>query len=218
MNMQGYDDRLLKLAAVIYGPDDDVDSLMATFATDLIREGHRIGGVVQRNSKGECGPRELMQLIDLMTGRAIPICQPLGAGAVSCKLDPAGLAEAAISVSRAIAEDVELVIVNKFSKQEAAGAGLRGEIADAVVAGLPILTAVPEKCYDAWVAFTGGYGTTLMCERRIIDDWWRGMSLRESRARIQAHVDRMLNRAVSAPLVRSPSAPLHLVFDADRTH
>ena len=215
MKMLSYDDRLLKLAAVIYGPEDDIDSLIAAFAMDLVREGHRIGGVVQRNAKGACGPHELMQLIDLMTGRAIPICQALGTGAVSCKLNPAGLADAAVCVSRAIAEDVELVIVNKFSKQEAAGAGLRAEIADAVVAGLPILTAVPQKCYDAWIEFTGGYGTTLVCDRRIIDDWWRGISLRESRARMQAHIERMLDRTVPVPPVASlPSASLRLAFDA----
>lgn len=212
MKILGYDDRLLKLAAVIYGPEDDIDGFLATFATDLIREGHRIGGVVQRNAKGQCGPHDLMQLIDLMTGRAIPICQALGMGAVSCKLDPGGLADAAVCVSRAIAEDVELVVVNKFSTQEAGGGGLRAEIADAVVAGLPILTAVPEKCYDAWIAFTGGYGTTLVCERRIVEDWWREISLRESRARLQAHVERTFGRAEPAP--EFTPVPLRLAYDA----
>lgn len=189
-----YDDHMLKLAAIIYRSGvDDIDAMLATFAADLIREGHRIGGIVQRNSKGDCGPRDLMHMIDLMTGRAIPICQNLGSGAQSCKLDPGGLAEAAVSVSRAIAEDVELVIVNKFSKQEAAGGGLRAEIADAVVAGLPILTAVPDKCYDAWIEFTGGFGTTLVCERAILDDWWRQMCWREGRARLGAQLERRLD-------------------------
>ena len=177
-----YHDHLLKLAAIIYrSGEDDVDVLIASFAADLIREGHRIGGVVQYNG---CGPHGLMTLIDLMTGRALPICQTLGPGAQSCKLDPSGLADAAVSVSRAIAENVELVIVNKFSKQEAAGGGLRAEIADAVVAGLPILTAVSDKCYDAWIQFTGGFGTTLACERRVVDAWWREMSGREGRRRV----------------------------------
>jgi molybdate transport system ATP-binding protein len=189
-----FDEHLLKLTAIIYrSGEDDIDGLLKTFAADLIREGHRVGGVVQHNSKGECGPRDLMQLIDLMTGRAIPICQALGGGAVSCKLDPAGLADAAVSVSRAIAEDVELVIVNKFSKQEAAGGGLRAELADAVVAGLPVLTAVSDKCYDAWIEFSGGYGTTLVCERAIIDDWWREISRREGRARLEAQLERKLD-------------------------
>src|SRR5271157_1371128 len=89
----------LNLAAIIYHPADDVDGLLATFASDLICEGNRIGGVVQKNTKGAYGPRELMELIDLMTGAAIRICQSLGSGAGACKLDPAGLAEATTAVS-----------------------------------------------------------------------------------------------------------------------
>ena len=177
----------LKLAAIIYRPADDVDSLLAMFASDLICAGNRVGGIVQKNTKDACGRRELMEVIDLMTGSAIRICQSLGSGAGACKLDPAGLAEAATAISRAVAANVDLVIVNKFSTQEAGGGGLRAEIADAVAAGRPLLTAVPDKCYDAWTKFTGSFGTTLVCERRIVEDWWREMSLREKRACIAAH-------------------------------
>jgi hypothetical protein len=190
----------LKLAAIVYHPVDDVDGLLATFASDLICEGGRVGGVVQMNTKGARGSRESMELIDLMTGDAIRICQELGSGAGACKLDPAGLAEAATAVSRAVAANVDLVIVNKFSKQEAAGGGLRAEIAEAVVAGRPLLTAVPDKCYDAWAKFTGNFGTTLMCERRIVEDWWREMSLREKRARIFAHFAKTSPSAAAAGL------------------
>jgi len=176
----------MKLAAVIYRPADDIDGLLATFASDLICRGHRIGGVVQRNVRGACGPRELMEVIDLMSGKAIRICQSLGSGAQACKLNPAGLAEAATAVSRAVTAKVDLVIVNKFSKQEAAGGGLRGEIGAAVTADLPLLTAVPDKCYDAWSQFTGAFGTTLVCERRIVEDWWQEVWLQEKRAQISA--------------------------------
>ena len=177
----------LNLAAIIYRPADDVDSLLARFADDLIGRGHRLGGIVQRNTKGDRGQRERMEVIDLMTGRTVRICQDLGNGAAACRLNSGALAEASTAVTRAVAADVELVIVNKFSKQEAAGGGLRAEIADAVTAGRPVLTAVPDKCYDAWTKFTGSFGTTLVCERRIVEDWWREMWLREKRARISAH-------------------------------
>jgi molybdate transport system ATP-binding protein len=215
MTNLGYHDHLMKLAAIVYrSGEDDVDSLLATFAVDLIREGHRVGGIVQHNADGPCGPRDLMKLIDLMNGRAIPICQSLGRGAMSCRLDAAGMAEAAVAVSRAIDEEVDLVIVNKFSKQEAVGGGLRAELADAVVAGLPVLTAVPDKCYHAWVAFTGGLGSTLACERRVIEEWWRERSGRESRARVLAKLERQsarktLQPARGVPRPRPPSLTDH---------
>ena len=172
-----------RVAAILYRSQDDVDTLLADFAETLVRSGERIGGVVQRNIKDGGGCQVGMKAIDLMCGREISICQPLGSGAMACKLDAAGLAEAAVAVSRAIVANVDLVVINKFSKQEAAGEGLRAELADAIAAGIPVLTAVPEKCLDAWNDFTGGIGTSLLCERSAIEGWWQDLSSRMRRAR-----------------------------------
>jgi nucleoside-triphosphatase THEP1 len=191
----------LNLAAIVYRPADDIDSLLARFADDLICRGHRLGGVVQRNTKDGRGQRERMEVIDLMTGRTVRICQFLGNGAAACRLNPAGLAEAATAITRAVEAGVELVVVNKFSKQEASGRGLRAEIADAVMAGFPLLTAVSDTCYDAWKSFTGGFGTTLLCERRVVEDWWQEMSVRATRTHITARFRRNFYTAVAAPVV-----------------
>jgi len=186
------------LAAILYRPEDDVDLLLAEFASARLRDGERIGGVVQRNFKDDAGRSNGMLVIDLLTGREISICQPLGRGATACKLDPAGLAEASLAVSRAIAEDAALIIVNKFSKQEASGHGLRSELAEAIIAGGPVLTAVPEKCIDAWKEFTGDRGTTLLCAPRVVEEWWREVSLRRTGARAALQA-----AALSAPIFRS---------------
>ncbi len=172
-----------RLAAIIYRPEDDVDTLLADFAGDLLRAGERIGGIVQRNTKDSDGKLIGMQVVDLATGREIGIFQTLGAGSTACKLDASGLAEATRAVTDAITADVSLIIVNKFSKQEAAGKGLRSELADAVVADRPVLTAVSEKCLDAWKDFTGDRGTTLLCVRRVVDGWWQEISHRDAMVR-----------------------------------
>ncbi|WP_349629915.1 DUF2478 domain-containing protein [Bradyrhizobium sp. G127] len=174
------DINLNHLAAILYRPADDVDRLLADFAGALLRDGQRVGGIVQRNLKDETGRSNGMHVVDLMTGGEISICQPLGSGAMACKLDPAGLADASLAVSRAIAGDVALIIVNKFSKQEASGQGLRDELAEAIIAGGPVLTAVPEKCFDAWKNFTGDRGTTLFCAPHVVEQWWREVSLRRT--------------------------------------
>jgi nucleoside-triphosphatase THEP1 len=192
-----FDLDLSRLAAVLYRPEDDVDTLLADFAADLLRAGTLVGGIVQRNLKDDSGRPTGMQVIDLMTGREISICQPLGSGSSACKLDPAGLAEASLAVTRAIAHEVALVIVNKFAKQEANGHGLRSELASAVVAGLPVLTAVPEKCLDAWTAFAAGRSTDLPCTRGEIDGWWRAISSRRvSGRREQLRGDRPRQPAI----------------------
>lgn len=187
-----------RVAAILYRPQDDLDTLLADFAQQLVRAGERIGGIVQRNIKDGSGCQVGMQAIDLMTGREISICQPLGSGAMACKLDSAGLAEASVAVARAIAQDVDLVVINKFSKQEAAGHGLRDELGDAIAAGIPVLTAVPEKCLEAWLAFTGGIGTTLLCERQVIESWWQDLSSRMKHMREE-------NSMVADPAVTSRS-------------
>lgn len=174
------------LGAVIYRPGDDADAELAAFAARLQRAGHRVGGVVQRNRRGQAGTTELMEVVDLMTGRAISICQDLGPGSTVCKLDQAGLAVAAQSVRAAIAADVDLVIVNKFGKTEAEGRGLRAEILAALEAGLPLLTSVSRRLAPAWAQFTGGFGTTLICDGDILDDWWRDTARRSGHRRLQA--------------------------------
>ena len=40
-----------RLAAIIYRPEDDMATLLADFASDLLLAGKRIGGVVHRNVK-----------------------------------------------------------------------------------------------------------------------------------------------------------------------
>lgn len=177
-----------RVAAILYRSHDDVDTLLADFAQTLRREGTRVGGIVQRNLRDASGKKAGMQAIDLMTGREISLCQPLGNGAMACKLDAAGLAEAAVVVSRAIGDDAELIVLNKFSKQEASGQGLRDEFAEAIIAGVPLLTAVPEKCFDDWRAFTGDLGTTLLCERHVVEEWWRELSARLARTRQRSDV------------------------------
>jgi molybdate transport system ATP-binding protein len=50
-------------------------------------------------------------------------------------------------------------------------AGFRTEFAEAILAGIPVLTAIPEKRFEAWVEFTGDRGTTLPCARYVIEGW-----------------------------------------------
>uniref|UniRef100_Q07IE3 Molybdenum ABC transporter ATP-binding protein n=1 Tax=Rhodopseudomonas palustris (strain BisA53) TaxID=316055 RepID=Q07IE3_RHOP5 len=168
------------VAAISYHSDDDIDSILADFGEDLVRAGAAIGGIVQRNSKNDSGKLCAMAVIDLMTGSRIGISQTLGSGSVACKLDSAGLAEASRAVRDAIEAEVDLIIVNKFSKQEANGRGLRAEIAEAIQSGTPVLTAVPASCMEAWREFTGDRGTTLLCAREVIEAWWREISTRQA--------------------------------------
>ncbi len=169
-----------RLAAILYGPGDDADALLDDFAQSLLQRGVRVGGIVQRNTRDEVGKKSGMDVIDLANGDTISICQDLGSGSTACKLDAAGLAEAGMAVHRAIAAHTDLIVINKFSKQEASGSGLRGELADAITSGIPVLTAVPQKCIGDWRAFAGDLGTLLPPSRPAMDAWWFDLSSRSA--------------------------------------
>ncbi|NPU12232.1 MULTISPECIES: DUF2478 domain-containing protein [Bradyrhizobium] len=165
-----------RLAAILYGPGDDADVLLDDFVQGLVLRGVRVGGIVQRNTRDEIGRKSGMDVIDLGNGDTISICQDLGSGSTACKLDAAGLAEAGMAVHRAIAAHADLIVINKFSKQEASGSGLRGELADAITSGIPVLTAVPQKCIEDWRVFTGDLGALLPATRTAMDAWWLTVS------------------------------------------
>src|SRR5574343_2085497 len=87
--------------AVLYAPGAPVDDLLAEFAFLLKRRGFRVGGVVQRNiGAGEdCAQR--MELVDIAAEAGdgvVDISQHLGSGSSSCRVDPAGVAEASVAV------------------------------------------------------------------------------------------------------------------------
>ncbi|WP_375785044.1 DUF2478 domain-containing protein [Bradyrhizobium sp. Pha-3] len=171
------------VAAILYQPNDDVDKLLADFAQDLARQGVRVGGIVQRHFKG-ANVTHAMVAVDVATGQEISISKPLDSGAMSCTLDTNGLAEAAAAVSRALRDKVDLLVISKFAKQEALGRGLRAEFVDAITRGVPLLTAVPRKCLGDWRTFTGDVGTLLVCDRQVVEEWWRDSSTRLARSRV----------------------------------
>lgn len=160
------------IAAVIYGPDDDCDGLLTEIAHGWMADGHAVAGVVQVNAGASCADID-MELEVLGSGRRISICQDLGTGSTdACRLDPAGLAEAAAAVKEAIGRPVDVVLVNKFGRMEAEGGGMLAEICATVAAGLPLVIGVPRRFSEAWNAFAGGMDVKLSCDRAAVDRWW----------------------------------------------
>jgi molybdate transport system ATP-binding protein len=165
------------IAAVTYGPDDDCDALLAAFAHDLLGAGVAVAGLIQINAGAGCAELD-MELEALGSGRRINICQDLGPGSANaCRLDPAGLAEAAAALRQALDRPARLVVINKFGRMEAEGGGLIGEIGATVAAGLPLLIGVPERFAAAWDTFAGGMDEKLACKRAALEAWWAARAL-----------------------------------------
>ncbi|NEX46188.1 DUF2478 domain-containing protein [Pseudotabrizicola algicola] len=128
------------------------DRLLAGVAQRLALAGFRLGGVVQVNTETEPDRPCLMDLRVLGQTGVIRISQNLGRHASGCRLDATGLETAVGRVAAHLEQDPpQLMILNKFGKQEAEGRGFRPVIAEALARGVPVLTGVSQKnraCFD----------------------------------------------------------------------
>jgi hypothetical protein len=79
---------------------------------------------------------------------------------------------AAARVRAATVSRVDLVFVSRFGKAEARGAGFLPEMGDAVLEGLPLLTAVRRDLVDRWLSSNDGLGTLLDARLWVLNDWW----------------------------------------------
>lgn len=166
-----------RYAAIVYDDGVSVDALMSGFARELVAAGVDAQGIVQLPPDADgCGPGALMKLCDVATGERIPLCQNLGPGAGACSLDTSALALAASRLRAAADRPCDIMFFSKFGKQEAAGAGMRAELAFAISEGRTVLTAVKRSLLPDWRRFTGGQGTLLDHRLWVVRNWWAGIA------------------------------------------
>ena len=162
-----------KMLGFVCAPDrGQGDRLLAEVAKALIQAGCVLGGVVQVNTQFAPDRACLMDLRLLTDGSVIRISQSLGAGSSGCRLDASGLEEAVGRVGAGLQQTKpDLLILNKFGKQEAEGRGFRPVIAQALSAGVPVLTAVSARNRPQFEAFCDGIATELPADAAVILGW-----------------------------------------------
>lgn len=159
------------IAALVYGEDVHPSTIMTDVVRELRGRGVSLAGAIQHD-EGPCS----MILELLPSGMRMSISQQLGSGSAGCRLETGALAEAALRMRQALDSGPQLAVFNKFGAQEAAGAGLRDEIAAAVLAGIPVLVPVRERFLPEWSDFTGGEFTRLDCHTPAALAWWDAVS------------------------------------------
>jgi hypothetical protein len=172
MHRQGYTamfDSQCDLAALVYEPGQNPDALLRAFAGELNMRGYRAVGLVQRGQ--HCADAELSAVL-VHSGEELPLLQDLGSCAEGCRLDVGRLLEAGSQVAAAIEAGADLVIINRFGRSEAEGKGLIDLIPQALEADIPVLIAVPEQRFAAWIRFSEGMNVRLACRREALDRWW----------------------------------------------
>ncbi len=159
------------LYALLSTKRGEADQVIVGLAERFSKAGLRLAGLVQTNitRPGRC--RCDMVLKDLASGREAPISQDLGEGARGCRLDHGALEMAAHFVEASIVPGVDVVLLNKFGKREAEGAGLRAAIAASVALEIPVIAGLAPENREAWDIFCGGAGSVLPVEGadRLVD-------------------------------------------------
>lgn len=161
-----------RIAAIVHADRRAADALVGAFASDLIRAGRDVHGLVQLHATDD---KSGTVLVDLKSGAHHPLFQQLGAGSASCSIDTGSLAEASQALRRALAERADLAIANRFGALEAGGAGLAAEMLALMAEGIPFLTIVADEHLAAWRHFTGGVAIELPAARAALDDWFAAL-------------------------------------------
>ena len=125
------------LAALVYEQHQDPDEILRDFAADLNARGYRAVGLVQLGH--HCLDAPKLSAVLVHTGEELQLFQKLGACATGCRLDVGQLLDAGAQVASAIDQGADLVIINRFGRQERDGKGLSYLIDRALSADIPTL-------------------------------------------------------------------------------
>jgi len=168
-----------KTAMIQLGPEQNAEALLAGFTAKRQAEGHKVGGILQESHPETHG----MVMVDILTGERIRLDQNLGSGATSCVLDVHQLTHAAQSVRAALEQSLEILVINKFARQESLGQGLLQELFMAISAGIPVLGSVGPLYLPAWQEMSGGLSTLLTPTEEALEQWWQNLD--ETRPKTQ---------------------------------
>ena len=176
---------LSHIGVVIYDDGLSADALIAKCAAGLAASGYRLGGIVQSNAQRPGRRRCDMYVKDLLGGDEIKISLDRGNEARGCRLDLDAFARIDAWIERAVFERVDLLIINKFGKEEAHGRGLRSVIAEALIAEIPLLIGVSTRNLCDFLTFVGDSATRLRPDIEAITAWCRNAIEREGLDRFQ---------------------------------
>lgn len=164
---------LSRLGVVVYDDGLSADILIARCAAALAASGYRLGGIVQSNPHRPGRRRCDMYVKDLLGGDEIKISLDRGNEARGCRLDPDAFARIDTWVERAVLERVDLLIINKFGKEEAHGRGLRPVIANALIADIPLVIGVSTQNLSDFLTFVGDSASRLRPDIEAMTAWCR---------------------------------------------
>ena len=164
------------ICALVYEDGAQAQFILLALIKDLRAARLRLAGTLQhdraRPDRRHCD----MELEDLASGHITRISEDRGEAASGCRLDRDAFARVDASIMSSLSQGCDLLIINKFGKTEVEGQGLRNAIAQALLAGHPVLVGVPARNLKDWQQFVGDHA----CEVQSLEEaqhWCRAQGL-----------------------------------------
>jgi len=159
------------IMAVIYTDGLAADRFLADLGYSLRSKGVTVAGLVQLNSFERDPEKCDMAVEELFSSTVLQLSEDRGRNASGCRLDRAVLSHAAGLLIRAVEEKPDILVLNKFGKVEAEGAGLRDVIALAVEGDVPVVIGVPFRNLDQWRIFAGDLADECAVGSNELREW-----------------------------------------------
>ncbi|MBV5263410.1 DUF2478 domain-containing protein [Pinisolibacter aquiterrae] len=171
------------LAALVYSTGEG--AVMGRLAEAALGLGLDVAGMIQHDERRPDRRRCDMTLVDLGSGRKIPLSEDRGKDTRGCRMDHAALEEAAGLALAALSGETlpDLLVLSKFGKREIEGHGFRQVVERAVELGVPLLVGVTADHVEGFRAFGGGLEQvveTVEAAAALIEDLARTKTARDA--------------------------------------
>ena len=147
-----------------------VDDCLSEAVALMEGRGLRLSGTVRAMPVNHRAHPCDMDIRVLPDGPLTRISQALGAGSRGCRLDPGRIESLSLDVEARVPGS-DLLVVNKFGKQECQGRGLRPAILKALDLGIPVLVGVNGLNLPDFLTFAAGAAVALDPDPRAVLAW-----------------------------------------------
>jgi hypothetical protein len=147
-----------------------IDDCLAEAVARMEARGLRLSGTVRALPVNHHAHPCDMDVRVLPDGPLHRISQSLGAESRGCRLDPGAIERLTADVEARL-DHSDLLVINKFGKQESLGRGLRPALVAAVERQIPVLVGVNGLYLPYFEVFTSGLATRLPPDPLAILAW-----------------------------------------------
>jgi len=146
------------------------DRCLGHLVTQLQAQGVRVAGLVQANVERTDRPWCDMEITVLPDGPRLRINDDRGAFAKGCRLNHGALEEAVFALMQRLM-GAEILVINKFGKQEAEGKGCVPAIVAALDQNIPVVIGVNALNLPAFQDFAGDLAQPLPTDSAAALAW-----------------------------------------------